>query len=84
MDFVNVGTDQYKNCQHMWEHASINTGIGLLPKSNWPGTWSAKAVRWTPDPPLLRPSYGKKERAGEKKKTVSCHYLHWTEFMPPN
>lgn len=25
MDFVNLGTDQYKNCQHTWGHASINT-----------------------------------------------------------
>ena len=26
-------------------------GIGLMPKSKWPGTWSAEAVRATPDPP---------------------------------
>ena len=44
-------------------------GIGLIPKSKWPGTWSAEAVRATPDPPPFRPSCGKKERPGKKKIT---------------
>ena len=41
-------------------------GIGLLPKSKWPGTWSAETVRATPDPPS--DLHAAKRSARRKKK----------------